>query len=712
MAVSPGISDELVCSICLDIFNSPILLPCAHTFCKQCLINVTERSRIKRQQGSQGAGSCEVAQQTILCPHCRQEVKLGPDGINGLPRNTSLANIILSVKESRPAETLLCEVCEYDPARAASKICADCSVTYCLSCFRQLHPMRGSFKYHVIKDPSASAPTIPVTRCLSPVFDARAAPARDNYGTDTESGDEGGTYASQDQVEKIRRQIKTKRKELNSVMKTVQSLLKTIEEETEERMREVRSICSQINECVGEKEASLLTTLSQQRHEAVKQCLSLSSEVKAQTLSLELLEDKVNDIMSVKSVQPATELSNDIMSLQEKVTAIQSRALTMKAKLIPRQPKFGQVEVIKYVASLDFIKETKLTSPVFKTQIKNFSHDLSNVNDRYFPYVPEPTSPVFTEFQHRPVTGGPAQVEIKWRPIKDASKITLSAKVKDSRGHDINISVELPGSATCYVMALPWADMEYHVNLEASSEEVTKYPVIGRNIRTLPYVHCFKARFNPITCHKKIAVLSGRDEIVHRKCKLANLNNACQITTSFQRLETLEGAMADDCLPLLPHVYWESIIYFRVFGKLGDSKLLCDIGICKHGSENDSALLCDNTKACCAYLVRRNNKIALEFWNGMNRDTLPRSIPVLDLDHELEKTVKLGFYFDAMKRLFAIVSPGNNAILCQIHMKCTGVIPVCGLYCFDQVFGMIKFTEPQKLPSVLCKLMKGSQAAM
>ncbi|CAL1547540.1 unnamed protein product [Lymnaea stagnalis] len=349
----------------------------------------------------------------------------------------------------------------------------------------------------------------------------------------------------------------------------------------------------------------------------------------------------------------------------------------MKAKMIPRQPKLGDVDVVKCVASLDFVKEfNKLLSPVF------------------------------TEIVHRPVSGGPALVELTWRAISDASKIKICAKMKDVRGHDVITTVELAGSMTSYLLALPWAETECHVTLECSTAEGANYPIVGRGIRTLPYVHCFKARFNPATCHKKIAILSGRDEIVHRKCKLANLHNACPVTTSFQRLEALEGATADECIPLLPHVYWESVIHFHVFGKLGNSKLLCDIGICKQGSENDSALLCDNAKACCAYLVRRNNKIALEFWNGANRDTLPRSIPVLDLDQETEKTVKLGFYFDAMRRLFAIVSPGNNAILCQLHVKFTTVVPVAGLYCFDHVFGVIKFTECQKLPNVLSKLMK------
>ncbi|CAG5124282.1 unnamed protein product [Candidula unifasciata] len=637
MAVSTGISEELTCSICLDTFNTPILLPCAHTFCKQCLINVQERSRIRRQQSTQGDGGSAIRDDSSL-----------DHGIGGLPRNTSLANIILSLEEEKRAKNIVCEVCDTEPARAASKNCADCSVVYCLPCFRQLHPMRGAFKYHVIKEVNA-----PIVRCLSPTPRdmrlGRLTPSRDGYGTDgTESGDEGGNFNNQDQLEKLRRQIKSKRKELNNVMKTVQALLKTTEEETEERMREIRSVCNQINELVGEKEASLLTfhqSTGMWRICSISCCVVLGN---------------------CKTV-----LINNLSDLLEQLTAIQSRSLTMKAKLIPRQPKLAEVEFAKYVASLDFAKDVKLLSPVF------------------------------TEVLHRPVSMGPALVDIQWRTLDNAANL---------QGVEITTKVELEGSAVSYLMALPWSDAEYTIMLEATTETGSKYPPICRCIRTLPYVHCFRAKFSPSSCHKKIAVLSAKDEVVHRKCKLANLHNACALTTSTRRLENLEGAMADECVPVLPYVYWESVIHFQIFGKLGVSKLICDVGICKQGCEDGSAILCDNVKSYCAYLARRNNKIALEFWNGPNRDTLPRSIPVLDLDQETEKTIKLGFYFDAMKRLFAIVSPGNNTVLSQFHVKFPNVVPVCGLYTFEHAFVMVKFTDVQKLPLVLSKLMRGVQA--
>ncbi|XP_012940097.1 E3 ubiquitin-protein ligase TRIM8 [Aplysia californica] len=705
-STSGGFTEELICSVCLETFNTPVLLPCAHSFCRQCLFNVHERSRSKPQpNGGQNNGNNAInsagnnnnnnnsnnngtntapgtseAQRrndgVLVCPQCRLEIKLGPEGIAGLPKNTSLANIIMSVEEEKKANNILCEVCDDEPARVASKKCSDCSVTYCVTCFRQLHPMRGAFKYHVIKEANA-----PINRCASPVFDVRAGrftPSRDGYGTDgAESGDDSGVY-SQDQLESVRRQIKSKRKELSGVNKAVQNLLKTTEDETEERMREIRSTCSQINESVGEREAAMLTTVSQKRHEAVRQCLALSSEVKAQTLTLDLLEDQVNDIIAVTAVHTGTDVTNDVEALKEKVSAIHSRSLIMRAKLIPRQPKLGETELTKHIARLDFVKDNHLLCPVL------------------------------TEFVYRPVSSGPALVEVKWRSMEDVVKFKLAATQKDPRGNQVETSVDLAGSTTSYQLCLPCSDTEYHVSLHATAQDDAQHPVIGRTIRTLPYVHCFKARFSPTTCHKRIAVSASRDEVVHRKCKLSNLHNACAATTSFQRLEHIEGAIADEALPLLPHLYWEAIIHFRVFGKLGNSKLLCDLGVVKQGCEDGSSLLCDNFKSYCSYLVRRQNKVTLEFWNGPDREILPRSIPVLDLDNDQEKTIKLAFYLDALKRKLAIVSPGNNSVLCQFNVRFPSLVPMCGLYCFDQVYVMVKFTEPQKIPNVLSKLMKQS----
>ncbi|XP_059827219.1 uncharacterized protein LOC132394832 [Hypanus sabinus] len=58
MAVRPdSFADELNCSVCLDIFNSPVTLECGHNFCRTC---ITE---------------CWEGDKKNSCPECRKEFK-------------------------------------------------------------------------------------------------------------------------------------------------------------------------------------------------------------------------------------------------------------------------------------------------------------------------------------------------------------------------------------------------------------------------------------------------------------------------------------------------------------------------------------------------------------------------------------------------------------------------------------------------------------
>ncbi|CAH1268468.1 HERC2 [Branchiostoma lanceolatum] len=60
------IREELTCSICLEMFTKPKMLPCQHTFCEDCLEDI--------------AGDKERFQ----CPNCRRRVKLPRKGVAGL----------------------------------------------------------------------------------------------------------------------------------------------------------------------------------------------------------------------------------------------------------------------------------------------------------------------------------------------------------------------------------------------------------------------------------------------------------------------------------------------------------------------------------------------------------------------------------------------------------------------------------------------------
>ena len=38
-AEQPNIIDELLCSVCMCPFKTPVTIECGHTFCRICLIN-------------------------------------------------------------------------------------------------------------------------------------------------------------------------------------------------------------------------------------------------------------------------------------------------------------------------------------------------------------------------------------------------------------------------------------------------------------------------------------------------------------------------------------------------------------------------------------------------------------------------------------------------------------------------------------------------
>ena len=86
--MSLQLDDELTCSVCLELYDCPLTLPCLHTFCSECLRELT--------QSSNGL--------TIVCPQCRVDTPIPIGGVGKFPKNFNLENIIQKVKLHKEKE--------------------------------------------------------------------------------------------------------------------------------------------------------------------------------------------------------------------------------------------------------------------------------------------------------------------------------------------------------------------------------------------------------------------------------------------------------------------------------------------------------------------------------------------------------------------------------------------------------------------------------
>ncbi|XP_020900175.1 E3 ubiquitin-protein ligase TRIM9 [Exaiptasia diaphana] len=156
---------ELTCPICLELFKRPIVLPCSHNLCTNCARRLLEPRGSSKAWVDWAVKNREKNYKSHLepdvkCPSCRQKIPVDPRGVDALPRNLILENVIERFKEERQpvaasqnTEPILCQFCEDYAAQTATCMCKECTFTYCGTCFDTYHPMKGPLSHHTIGPP-------------------------------------------------------------------------------------------------------------------------------------------------------------------------------------------------------------------------------------------------------------------------------------------------------------------------------------------------------------------------------------------------------------------------------------------------------------------------------------------------------------------------------------------------------------------------------
>ncbi|XP_073678501.1 zinc finger protein RFP-like [Garra rufa] len=117
MSSSSGpLTEELQCSICLDVFTDPVSTPCGHNFCKTCL------------------NKCWDNSQTCNCPYCKETFKQRPD----LKINTTLRELADHYKVKSAVKNPEEYVC-HKHKRPLEMFCRDDQTCVCLMCAVKEH---------------------------------------------------------------------------------------------------------------------------------------------------------------------------------------------------------------------------------------------------------------------------------------------------------------------------------------------------------------------------------------------------------------------------------------------------------------------------------------------------------------------------------------------------------------------------------------------
>ncbi|XP_062905846.1 E3 ubiquitin/ISG15 ligase TRIM25-like isoform X1 [Mobula hypostoma] len=135
------LAEELTCSVCLELFQNPVALPCQHSFCAKCINDVWDHSETPFR---------------VSCPQCRQTFSPRPS----LVKNHTLQNIMEKYNTqppvaaaSAPTAPVMCEYC-IDKPTPAVKTCLKCETSFC-SLHLQPHLTKQIYKEHCLIEPAA-----------------------------------------------------------------------------------------------------------------------------------------------------------------------------------------------------------------------------------------------------------------------------------------------------------------------------------------------------------------------------------------------------------------------------------------------------------------------------------------------------------------------------------------------------------------------------
>ncbi|XP_075198198.1 E3 ubiquitin/ISG15 ligase TRIM25-like [Anomaloglossus baeobatrachus] len=294
---SADLRDELLCSICRNIYTDPITLRCGHNFCRTCIDGVLDT------EGGYGEYSC---------PECRATFRKWPP----LQRNITLCNVVENYLSTQPHQEeitgIRCTYCIHSPVPAV-RSCLHCEVYLCDN---HLRVHRKSAE-HVLTDPSTSLEKwkCSVHKKVLEYYCTEDAAcicvscslAGEHQGHRVELLDE----ASKKKKKKLRLilwKLVTKRKETEDRVRSLEEKKRKSQEKAAAKVDRVTALCTDIRRLVDDLEKKVLSEMSR-REEQVS--LPLSNMI----LKVEMKKDELSRKM--RHIEELCNMTDPLTVLQD-----------------------------------------------------------------------------------------------------------------------------------------------------------------------------------------------------------------------------------------------------------------------------------------------------------------------------------------------------------------------------------------------------------
>ncbi|KAL7676652.1 hypothetical protein ACOME3_002900 [Neoechinorhynchus agilis] len=129
-----SIHQLITCPVCDKTYCDPRILPCGHTFCVECLINISKRPLTGSSISSLcGNGGDDPSKDTyhVKCPVCK--MKCVAQNVEDFSKNLSVAQLI-KINRIELTSNNLCQICRLEPSLT---ICSHCNYLGCPGCIEK-----------------------------------------------------------------------------------------------------------------------------------------------------------------------------------------------------------------------------------------------------------------------------------------------------------------------------------------------------------------------------------------------------------------------------------------------------------------------------------------------------------------------------------------------------------------------------------------------